>query len=146
MSIGPDSSTALGRQHDLAGVVQLPIRLILRLEGLTILLGSIVAYSSLHTPWWIFAAAFLLPDLAALGFLVSPRTGAILYNAAHTLICPLVFGVVGHVFALPTTGAITFIWIAHIGFDRGIGYGLRYPDAPQKSHLGWLGQAKRGRS
>jgi hypothetical protein len=27
------------------------------------------------------------------------------------------------------------IWLAHIGIDRALGYGLRYPDAFRETHL-----------
>ena len=32
------------------------------------------------------------------------------------------------------------IWGAHIGFDRMMGYGLKYPQASQATHLGWKGK------
>jgi hypothetical protein len=28
------------------------------------------------------------------------------------------------------------IWVAHIGFDRLLGYGLKYPTAFKDTHLG----------
>jgi hypothetical protein len=35
-----------------------------------------------------------------------------------------------------TTGVqLGLIWLAHIGIDRALGYGLRYPDAFNENHL-----------
>jgi hypothetical protein len=34
------------------------------------------------------------------------------------------------------------IWVAHIGADRFLGYGLKYADAPQQTHLGRIGKQK----
>jgi hypothetical protein len=31
--------------------------------------------------------------------------------------------------------AVSLIWIAHIGADRGLGYGLKYPTAFKDTHL-----------
>jgi hypothetical protein len=35
--------------------------------------------------------------------------------------------------------AIPLIWVAHIGFDRLLGYGLKYPTGFGNTHLGKLG-------
>ena len=32
------------------------------------------------------------------------------------------------------------IWLAHIGFDRALGYGLKHPSAFQHTHLGLIGK------
>jgi len=30
---------------------------------------------------------------------------------------------------------VALIWLAHIGMDRMVGYGLKYPDEAKSSHL-----------
>jgi hypothetical protein len=35
---------------------------------------------------------------------------------------------------------IAIIWAAHIGFDRALGYGLKYPTAFSDTHLGRIGK------
>jgi len=37
----------------------------------------------------------------------------------------------------PTLLGVAFIWLAHIGFDRMLGYGLKYPSGFKHSHLSW---------
>lgn len=32
--------------------------------------------------------------------------------------------------------AVALIWLLHIGFDRAIGYGLKYPSSFKETHLG----------
>jgi hypothetical protein len=32
------------------------------------------------------------------------------------------------------------IWLAHIGADRGLGYGLKYATAFGDTHLGYIGR------
>ena len=40
----------------------------------------------------------------------------------------------------PLVLALGLVWLAHIGADRLLGYGLKYGDNFQHTHLGQLGQ------
>jgi hypothetical protein len=75
------------------------------------------------------------------GYLAGPKTGAITYNVGHTLIGPgLLFGwywLGGPTFVL----AAAWTWMAHIGMDRLLGYGLKYSDAFTHTHLGTIGRS-----
>jgi hypothetical protein len=35
--------------------------------------------------------------------------------------------------------ALAMIWLAHVGIDRALGYGLKYGDAFNATHLGRIG-------
>lgn len=124
-----------------------PIRL-LRLEGLALLVVAVVAYGWLHRTvpaapgWGVFALLFLLPDIAMLAYLRSPAAGATAYNLAHTETVPLVLAGLSVWLQLPVVGAGALIWLAHIGFDRMAGYGLKYPSAFGHTHLGAIGRAR----
>jgi Domain of unknown function (DUF4260) len=69
------------------------------------------------------------------GYLFGPRFGSSLYNAAHTYTAPLLLWVIGSVTHQPALGPLGAIWVAHLGFDRMLGYGLKYPTAFQDTHL-----------
>ena len=43
--------------------------------------------------------------------------------------------------AMPTALAVALVWLAHIGFDRALGYGLKYAAGFDRTHLGRIGQA-----
>ncbi len=47
----------------------------------------------------------------------------------------------GIVLAEPLAGSISLIWLAHIGIDRALGYGLKYADGFGFTHLGRIGKA-----
>ena len=116
-----------------AGAVTGTPRALLRLEGGALLVASLVAFASLELSWVLFVALFLVPDLSMLGYLAGPRTGAAAYNAAHTLLVPAALAAVAvadHRFV-----ALALIWCAHIGFDRVLGYGLKYETAFRHTHL-----------
>jgi hypothetical protein len=118
------------------GSVQGGVRAVLRLEGLTVLAVAVTAFAALHANWWWFAALFLTPDIAFLGYLVNPRVGAMAYNTLHSYIAPLTLGVAAHFGKAPFLIPYVLIWVAHLGFDRALGYGLKYSSAFGDTHLG----------
>ena len=115
------------------------VRLLLRLEGLALLAGAAALYGATGAPWWAFALLFLVPDLSMLGYLAGPRIGAAAYNAAHATLGPVALGLVGWLTA-PGLLPFALIWLAHIGFDRVLGYGLKYASGFRDTHLGQIGR------
>jgi hypothetical protein len=109
--------------------------LVLRLEDLAVLAGSVLLYAKLDASWVLFAALFLVPDVFMIGYALNRQTGAALYNFAHTYVAPLLLAALGFL-QEPTLYAIALIWSAHIGFDRVIGYGLKYTEGFKSTHLG----------
>ncbi|WP_298434702.1 DUF4260 domain-containing protein [uncultured Jannaschia sp.] len=112
-----------------------PIQILLRLEGLALLTAALWGYAALGGGWIVFASALLLPDLAMIAYLRGPKIGAATYNAAHTTSLPAVLLAVGLLTdtALATDAAL--IWIAHIGMDRALGYGLKRQAGFRSTHL-----------
>jgi hypothetical protein len=118
----------------------------LRGEAAVLLAGSLIAYSSTRQPWWLVPLVVLLPDLTMAGYLAGTRAGAVSYNLAHATPLPAVLVVLGWWQHRPLILALGLVWVAHIGFDRILGYGLKYGDSFQHTHLGWLSQAGRRES
>lgn len=117
------------------------VRAVLRLEGLCVLAASCIAYAQWGSGWGAFALCFLLPDMAFLGYLAGPRVGAMAYNFTHSCIGALVCLVAGWTLAAPAVLSAGIIWCAHIGFDRALGYGLKYSAGFGFTHLGRTGHA-----
>ena len=109
--------------------------LILRAEGLGVLVAACWAYAVLGASWWLFAALILAPDLSMLGYLRGPRAGALASNLGHTYLGPLLLLALGVLGPVTVATALGLIWAAHIGFDRLMGYGLKYPWAFKATHL-----------
>jgi hypothetical protein len=116
-------------------------RTLLRLEGLALFAGMTLLYAIWGGSWWIFAILFLAPDLSFAGYLAGPRIGAIVYNAAHSYIAPMVLMVAGLGLTSSLSLSIAMIWLAHIGLDRALGYGLKYSAGFSFTHLGRIGPA-----
>ena len=131
MSSGPTATEG--------AVVAAPCRW-LRLEAATLLVGSLIAYSSTHRSWWLVPVLLFLPDLSMVGYLGGPRLGAIAYNLAHNTAVAAVVVALGWWQHESLVLALGLVWLAHIGMDRLMGYGLKYNDHFQHTHLGRLGR------
>ena len=70
-----------------------------------------------------------------LGYLLNNKVGAIIYNLFHTYVMTILVILCGLFFSNAIVLAIGIIWTAHIGMDRMIGYGLKYPTAFKDTHL-----------
>ncbi|OYX27470.1 MAG: hypothetical protein B7Z10_00255 [Rhodobacterales bacterium 32-66-7] len=117
------------------GVVRSVPNLILRAEGAALLAAASVAYATVGAGWGLFALLFLVPDVFMLGYLRGPRLGSVVYNLGHSTILPV--ALIGFGLVLPSGMAVSvgLIWLAHVGFDRAAGYGLKYGDAFRHTHL-----------
>jgi len=113
----------------------MPPALLLRLEGAALFVCGMFFYHSLGAGWSLFVALFLWPDIFMLGYLVNPKMDSRLYNLVHTEVLPATLAASS--FALHRTFLLAFalIWLSHIGFDRLIGAGLKYPTFFRDTHL-----------
>ena len=107
----------------------------LRVEGATMLAGSVLLYWTGGGSWWLFALLLLAPDLSMLGYLAGPRVGAVAYNVFHSYPLPAALGLVGLFVGVPLAVSVALVWFAHIGMDRLMGYGLKYPTNFKDTHL-----------
>ncbi len=124
-----------------SGAVDGGVQKLLRTEGLVLLSCVVALYWRAGGDWKQFAILFLVPDLSFFGYVAGPRIGAAAYNAAHSTIGPLVLGAVGTGLHLRELWMIALIWIAHVGFDRALGYGLKHGRGFGFTHLGRIGRA-----
>src|SRR4051794_25058795 len=97
------------------GVVVGTPRRWLRVEGATLLVGSLIAYSTTDRAWWLVPLALLLPDVTMIGYLGGARLGSYLYNLAHSTPLPAVIVAIGWWQDKPLVVALALIWLAHIG-------------------------------
>ena len=124
-----------------AGAATGGVNILLRLEGLTLFLGMILLYAVWGGSWLSFAVLFLVPDLSFLAYLADAKTGAVVYNAAHSYLAPVALMTSGFAIGDPLTLSIAMIWLGHIGIDRALGYGLKYAEGFGYTHLGRIGKA-----
>jgi hypothetical protein len=110
-------------------------RLLLHLEGATAFAAATALYVHGDHPWWLYLALILAPDVSMVGYAAGARIGAIAYDAAHTYAGPLALAAAGVLADVSTLVAVGLVWAAHIGVDRALGYGLKYPTGFRHTHL-----------
>ena len=108
---------------------------LLPLEGACVFLFSLFLYRSTGGSWGLFFLLFLWPDLSMFAYWINVRAGSALYNLVHTYAAALTLAAVTfhqhHCLAL----GFALSWLAHIGLDRALGYGLKYPTFFKDTHL-----------
>jgi Domain of unknown function (DUF4260) len=116
------------------------VRNALRLEAFATFAAATAIFAWNGFSWPAFALLFLAPDLSMLAYFAGPRLGAFAYNLAHSVTLGLALTLTGFFGDLHLVAAGGLIWIAHIGIDRALGYGLKYPTGFGDTHLGRIGR------
>lgn len=116
------------------------VRILLRLEGIALFIGMTLLYGIWDGSWWVYVILFLVPDISFAAYLGGPKFGALVYNAAHSYLGPMALMTTGFASGEPLTLSIAMIWLAHIGIDRALGYGLKYEAGFAFTHLGRIGK------
>ena len=109
--------------------------IILKIEGAAILALSALLYGLNGGSWLLFVLLFLVPDVSMLGYLMGSRVGAVSYNLFHTYAAPVLLAAFGLLAGSSLAVSLALVWVAHIGFDRMVGYGLKYPTGFFDTHL-----------
>jgi len=108
---------------------------LIKLEGFIVLASASYFYFSHGYHWGMFLLLLLAPDVFMIGYAGNNKIGAYLYNFAHTYTTPLVILLAGNLMSVNSLMMISIIWIAHIGMDRMLGYGLKYPSGFKNTHI-----------
>ncbi|MFC3016664.1 DUF4260 domain-containing protein [Virgibacillus litoralis] len=111
------------------------MRLLLHVEGAAVLALSLFFYGYSEFSWILFLILLLVPDISMLGYLLNNKVGSNLYNFFHTYTTPIAIITFGIIVSNHTVLAVGLIWSAHIGMDRMVGYGLKYPTEFKDTHL-----------
>lgn len=122
------------------GFVKTWPKILLQVEGACIFGSTIWAYSRSGQSWWTFTAALLLPDLGMVGYLANTSLGAVLYNSVHTETPPIILLCTAVARNDKKIMGLALCWLAHIGMDRMLGYGLKYGTGFSHTHLGFIGE------
>ena len=103
--------------------------------GLVVTVAACVLYRELRAPmarvWSSFFSARPCHD----GIFLREEVGACVYNSAHTYVAPFLLWLIVYFAKQPSLLPLCLIWIAHIAFDRLLGYGLKYDTDFKATHL-----------
>jgi hypothetical protein len=110
-------------------------RSLLHLEGLAVLGASLALYFDAGYGWVLLAVLILAPDLSMVGYLAGARVGAAAYDVAHLEALPVALATAGVLSGSDVAIEVALVWLVHIGADRVLGYGLKYPTRFEDTHL-----------
>ena len=113
---------------------------LLRIEEFLLFGLALFLFSGLDYSWGWYALLFLTPDLSMLGYLASPRLGAWTYNLVHHKGISVALYLLGYLLSVPWLMLAGTVLLGHSSLDRVFGYGLKYSDAFQNTHLGVIGK------
>ena len=111
------------------------VKRIVRIENGFAFAISFYIYVYLNFPIWLFFVLLLVPDITMIGYAMNKKIGAIVYNIGHSLIVPLLFFISYIYFSNDYLLIISIIWLAHIFMDRLLGFGLKYEDTFNITHI-----------
>ena len=77
-----------------------------------------------------------------IGYIAGPRLGAITYNLIHHRAIALGLFVAGAFLHIPVLSFIGVILLGHSSLDRVLGYGLKYDDSFDHTHLVEIGRGE----
>lgn len=113
-----------------------------RIEGLIIFAVGLVLFWHWNDtmPWWTALLIFFAPDLTFGGYVLGPKVGALCYNAVHIYAFGVASLAIGLTIPIPMLLVAGALWLAHSGFDRMLGYGLKSTEGFSLTHLGRIGR------
>ena len=111
------------------------INKIVRIENGCAFAISFYIYMLLDFPIWLFFVLLLVPDITMIGYVINKEIGAVVYNFGHSFISPLLMVLSYFYFTKDYLLIISIIWLAHIFMDRLLGFGLKYGDSFNKTHI-----------
>ncbi|NVK04954.1 MAG: DUF4260 domain-containing protein [Flavobacteriia bacterium] len=112
----------------------------IKLEELAQFIFAYLLTLHLEHSWWLFWAVILLPDIGMIGYAINTRIGAITYNLFHHKGIALIVAAIGFYTLNDWVLFSGIILFGHSAMDRFMGYGLKYPDSFQHTHLGYIGK------
>lgn len=110
-----------------------------RIEAGAIFIASLYMYWYFDFNLIVFALLLFVFDIFMIGYLINPKVGAYIYNLGHSMIIPPILFATAYTSDTRLLIAISLIWFAHIGIDRGLGYGLKFTSGFKSTHLGHIG-------
>jgi hypothetical protein len=110
-------------------------KLLLHAEGAAVLVAATVLFFHGDHTWWLYPLLVLSPDLSMVAYGAGARAGALAYDVVHTYVLPVTLATAGILADANGLVGLALIWLVHIGADRMLGYGLKYPSGFKDTHL-----------
>jgi len=118
------------------------MKYLLKSEQLFLFLLSITLFVQItELPWYFYAALFFVPDISFLAYTINTKVGAFFYNLLHHLGLWILVAIINFYTETEWLLGLGIVFAGHSGFDRLFGYGLKFTDSFQHTHLGYIGKS-----
>lgn len=119
------------------------MKYLLKLEAMALLcFFTFLFFQLFPSDWNLFMWLFFVPDISFAAYVISKKLGAITYNVFHHQALLFTLCAFGYFIEIQEFLQIGLIFLVHSNFDRVAGYGLKYLDNFDHTHLGWIGKSK----
>jgi hypothetical protein len=151
-AVRTNGNNASGRTNLIGGVVSQPesralpttererssrntVRFWLHAEGAAALVAAAILYQWLDGSWLFAIPLLLLPDVSMVGYLAGQTVGSFSYNLVHNWAVGLAVLGLGAFLGSDLLLLAGTVLVGHVGMDRLVGYGLKYPTTFKDTHL-----------
>jgi hypothetical protein len=112
------------------------MKILLKMEEISMLILSLYVSLSLGYAWWIFVIFLFVPDISMVGYLLGNIAGATIYNLFHYKFLAIFLGIIGYTYSINELAFAGAVLFGHSSFDRLFGYGLKFRKGFNYTHLG----------
>ncbi len=118
------------------------MKYVLKSEQLVLFIFTVIFFPfATNLPWYFYAGLFFTPDIAFIGYAINPKIGAWCYNLLHHQGIWMVVALAGFSFGIEWLLGLGIVYVGHSAFDRVLGYGLKFKDSFNNTHLGKIGKS-----
>ncbi|HSL31778.1 MAG TPA: DUF4260 domain-containing protein [Anaerolineales bacterium] len=101
------------------------MKILLRLEEITLVILSFYLFLMLDYAWWWFPLLFFVPDISLAGYLINTKIGAVIYNVIHHRALSILLYLTGSLMRFPGLQLAGIVMLGHSSFDRALGFELQ---------------------
>lgn len=116
------------------------MKTLIRIEEGALLVAAYLLSLWLGFSWWLFIVLLFVPDLSMVGYLFGSKTGALTYNLVHHKAVCIATAVAGWYLRNDMLVLAGLVLFGHSSLDRVFGFGLKFPDDFNHTHLGIIGK------
>lgn len=116
------------------------MKALIRIEEAFLVLLTFWLSIRLGFSWWIFIVLLFVPDISILGYLFGNKKGAIIYNLVHLKAVAITIAFIGFFIGYNVLILSGLVLFGHSSLDRVFGFGLKFPDDFNHTHLGYIGK------
>lgn len=116
------------------------MKTIIKIEECALLILAFLLSMRLGFDWWLFVVLLFLPDISIAGYILGKTVGTAIYNLFHFKAVAAAIALAGLYLGNNVVVLAALVLFGHSSLDRVFGFGLKFPDNFNHTHLGMIGK------